>query len=131
VNSVDELPSAPNNTYTYDSLHGDLDTRNTYTTLEYDNYNTLSKINWPGSVNTQFVSDAQGNRVGLTTSGGAEYEFLYDVTAGAPVVLIEQEGTYDPAGNMTKKEYGHASVTTKTVNYVYDANNRLVDSYGQ
>ncbi len=39
--------------------------------------------------------------------------------------------TYDPAGNMTKKEYGHAAIPTKTINYVYDANNRLVSTYGQ
>ncbi len=38
---------------------------------------------------------------------------------------------YDATGNMTKKEYGHASTATKTINYVYDANNRLVGSDGQ
>jgi YD repeat-containing protein len=39
--------------------------------------------------------------------------------------------TYDPAGNMTKREFGHADVTTKTINYSYDANNRLINSSGQ
>ena len=42
-----------------------------------------------------------------------------------------EQYTYDPAGNVIRKEYGHDAVVTKTVNFVYDANNRLVSSSGQ
>ncbi|MHB9037832.1 MAG: cysteine peptidase family C39 domain-containing protein [Armatimonadota bacterium] len=37
-----------------------------------------------------------------------------------------EQFTYDPAGNLVKKEFGHTDVVTRTVNYYYDANNRLV-----
>jgi len=37
-----------------------------------------------------------------------------------------EQYTYDAAGNMTKKEIGHDTTTTKTTNYKYDAGNRLI-----
>ncbi len=43
-----------------------------------------------------------------------------------------EQYTYDTAGNMVTKKYGHGTDTiTKTINYDYDASNRLVGSYGQ
>lgn len=40
-----------------------------------------------------------------------------------------EQYTYDGAGNMIRKEYGHSTVVTKTINYKYDPNNRLVSTY--
>jgi len=59
--------------------------------VDYDNYNLLQQINWPDETNTQFVSDAAGKRVSLTTSGQTEYKFVYDTTARIPAVLLEQK----------------------------------------
>ena len=104
VNAVDQLPSDPNgNSYVYDSLYGNLATRtknSLNTTFEYDNYNLLKKINWPGtgSPRTDFLSDATGNRVRMITSGTSSqtYRFVYDITAGVPAVLLERQGTGTP-----------------------------------
>lgn len=35
------------------------------------------------------------------------------------------------SGNLAKKEYGHDTTTTKTIHYVYDANNRLISEWGE
>lgn len=90
------------------------------------------------------VKDINGNyihrgildrKIGLYDASGhlTQYEFYENnklKKTSYPDATWEQY-TYDNAGNMTKKECGHASVVTKTVNYVYDVNNKLVSSSGQ
>jgi RHS repeat-associated protein len=92
VNEVDKLPSSPSGSYVYDTVYGNLTAYDDNTTFEYDNYNLLKKINWPGSYGaTQFLSDAAGNRLRMTTTGDWDnvYTFVYDTTAGIPAVLAE------------------------------------------
>lgn len=72
-------------------------------------------------------------KVGLYDPNGhlTQYEY-YDNSRLKKTIYPDgtwEQYTYDNAGNMTKKEYGHAAIVTKTVNYSYDANNRLVKTY--
>lgn len=105
---------------------------------------TATEGNITVDVYDEDVKDGNGNyihrgildrRIGLYDPNGHLTQFEY-YDNGRLKKTTYPDGTwehytYDPAGNLVKKEYGHDSVVTKTINYVYDANNRLVGSYGQ
>jgi RHS repeat-associated protein len=91
-NAIDWQGSDPSGSlYGYDAMYGNMDERNDYQTYQYDDYNLLKRIDWYGDAYTTFVSDATGNRVRMHTDdqGGPTYEFVYDILAGIPSVLVE------------------------------------------
>jgi YD repeat-containing protein len=105
---------------------------------------TATEGNITVDVYDEDVKDGNGNyihrgildrRIGLYDPNGHLTQFEY-YDNGRLKKTTYPDGTwehytYDPAGNLVKKEYGHDSVVTKTINYVYDANNRLVGSNDQ